>query len=166
MKKIANLLALVIVVLPAFGCGADPKDPPKTEANVPPSGATPTPISSAGAPASGAKIYPQTTKAISARVGETFNVVLPGNVTTPFEWRFDESPDKNVVAMTAHNYTDAPPANCQGCDGYKGTFNFTFTAKADGAAKLHFSYARATPGPNGSAAPAEKEMTVDVHVTH
>ncbi len=154
-KTFAFLLLLVLTA-----CGADPKDPPKTEASVPPPG-TATAISSAGAPASGAKVYPQATKAIDARVGETFNVVLPGNVTTPFEWRFDES-DKNVVAMTAHNYTDAPPANCAGCDGYKGTFNFTFTAKADGAAKLHFSYARAMP----AGSPAEKEMTVEVHVTH
>ena len=157
----STLLTLLGLSLALAACGADPKDSPKTEANVAPPGSAAA-ISSAGAPASGAKVYPQTTKGIDARVGERFNVVLPGNVTTPFEWRFDEGADKNVVTLAEHSYTDAPPASCAGCDGYKGTFNFTFTAKAPGAAKLHFSYARATP----PGAAAEKEYTVDVHVAH
>lgn len=155
MKNIAFLSVMLVLA----ACGGDPKEPPKTEANVPPSG--PTAISSANAPASGgSKVYPQATKTIEARIGETFEVALPGNVSTPYEWRYDDSPNPSVT-MSGHNYTDAPPASCQGCDGYKGTFHFTFTAKAEGPAKLHFSYARAMP----PGSPAEKEMTVDVRVT-
>jgi len=156
MKKALSFLPLLLVV----ACGGDPAAPPNTGANPPPGTTTPTSSTTGVAPAAGPKVFPQTAKSIDVKVGETFNVVLPGNVTTPFEWRYDDNPNPSV-SMSGHNYTDAPPANCQGCDGYKGTFNFTFAAKTEGTTKLHFSYARATP----PGSPMEKEFAVDVHVT-
>jgi predicted secreted protein len=117
---------------------------------------TPAPASS-GTP----KVYDQTATSIDAKVGDKFIVTLPGSTSTPFEWKLDQPGDAVVVTMTDKGNAETPPPGCQGCTGYKGTFNFTFSANASGNTKLHFVYARVAPP--GSA--PTKDATIDVHVT-
>jgi predicted secreted protein len=165
LTRTSKALLSTVLVVACSACNATTPEPAKSEANVAPASSGATPLTSSSAPSAAAagapRIYPQTTTTIDARAGDKFTVALPGNVSTPYEWRFDESPDKAVVSMKDKAYVDAPPANCQGCDGYKGTYTFTFTANAAGNAKLHFSYASVVP----PGSPAEKQVSIDVRVT-
>jgi predicted secreted protein len=120
------------------------------------------PASSATPASSGApKVYDQSTTSIDAKVGDKFTVALPGSTSTPFEWKLDQPGDTVVITMTDKGNSETPPPGCQNCTGYKGTFNFNFTANAAGTTKLHFVYARVAPP--GSA--PTKDATITVNVT-
>jgi predicted secreted protein len=112
--------------------------------------------SSASAPGE-AKSYDDSTKSVTAKVGERFTLNLPANITTPYKW-IVASPETNV-ALTERHYQEKPPEGCVGCVGYPGTDRLTFEAKQPGETKLVLRYA-----PLRSQEPAERELTIAVTV--
>ncbi len=104
--------------------------------------------------------YDASTKAITAKAGTHFSLLLPANVTTPMKWRMQPAPDAAVLSVAGESYSDTPPADCAGCTGYPGTKRFDFDAHAAGKQTLHLSYGSLTD----PKAKPEKELTIDVTV--
>jgi predicted secreted protein len=107
-----------------------------------------------------AKAYSESTKSISAKVGERFTVALPSNITIPMKWRLEPTPDGKVLTLTDEKHFDQPPAGCDGCVGYGGTRIFGFEAKGAGKQTLKFTL-RPLTDPKGT---AQKEVAIDVAV--
>jgi predicted secreted protein len=172
MRKLGLTIELTFVAaLAATGCtraansGSVP--PPGSDSSAgttqpvpsaaPSSIVTPAPSASATATAVGDKAYDDSTKAITAKVGERFTLNLPANITTPYKWVL-ASPETNVTLAERH-YQEKPPEGCSGCVGYPGTDRLTFEAKQPGDTKLILRYA-----PLRSKEPAERELTITVTV--
>jgi predicted secreted protein len=170
MRKLGLTIELTLIAaLIAAGCtrtansGSVP--PPGSDSSA--STAQPAPsaaASSSTAPSTselaataGDNAYNDSTKAITAKVGERFTLNLPANITTPYKW-IVASPDTNVTLAERH-YQEKPPAGCSGCVGYPGTDRLTFEAKQPGETKLVLRYA-----PLRSNEPAERELTITVTV--
>jgi predicted secreted protein len=152
-------------------CKASP-EPTPAEASAPSTATAAAPEAPAAAPgptapstaapvaAGGPKLYGETTKTISAKVGERFVVALPSNITVPFKWRLDP-PDVKLVALLDEKHVDEPPAGCGDCVGYGGTRLYTFETKGSGSASLHFALKPLTD----PAGPSQKDVTVAVTVS-
>lgn len=104
------------------------------------------------------KTYTESTKSISAKVGERFSVAVPSNITIPMKWRLEPVPDGKVLSLTDEKHFDQPPAGCADCVGYGGTRIFSFEAKAAGKHTLKFAL-RPLTDPKGT---AQKEVGIDV----
>ena len=121
------------------------------------------PSASAAAPASKAPetaSYDENTKAITAKAGSRFSLLLPANVSTPMKWRIQPAPDTAILIVAGERYAETPPANCAGCTGYPGTKRFDFDAHGAGKQTLHLSYGSLTD----PKAKPEKVLTIDVTV--
>lgn len=104
--------------------------------------------------------YDEHTKAITAKAGAHFSVLLPANVTTPMKWRIQPAPNAAVLTLAGESYSETPPTNCAGCTGYPGTKRFDFNAQGAGKETLHLSYGSLT---DASAKP-EKELSIAITV--
>jgi predicted secreted protein len=122
---------------------------------------TPPPPPSALPPAAEkAATYDANTKAITAKAGTHFALLLPATISTPMKWRMQPAPDAAVLSVVGESYSDTPPADCAGCTGYPGTKRFDFEAHAPGKQTLHLAYGSLTD----PKAKPEKELTIDVTV--
>jgi predicted secreted protein len=160
------------LLLLCVACKASP-EPTPAEASAPSTATAPAPEAPGAAPgpseasstaapvaAGGPKVYGETTKTISAKVGERFVVALPSNITVPFKWRLDP-PDVKLFALLDEKHVDEPPAGCGDCVGYGGTRLYTFETKGSGSASLHFALKPLTD-PAGA---SQKNVTVAVTVS-
>lgn len=129
-------------------------------AEAPPSAATPAPSAAPSDPPVGASTpaYTDSTKNISAKVGDRFAVALPSNITIPMKWRLEPAPDGKLLTLTEEKHFDQPPPGCDGCTGYGGTRLFSFEAKGAGKQTLKFAL-RPLTDPKGK---AQKEVSIDV----
>ncbi|MFI5297440.1 MAG: protease inhibitor I42 family protein [Polyangiales bacterium] len=94
------------------------------------------------------------------RAGTTFRITTPDNITTPYEWKIDPTPDERIVALEASVYSNDPSHSCAGCAGAGGVRTFTFSARGAGKISLHFI--RVHVGSVPGAAVAEHTVTVAV----
>jgi inhibitor of cysteine peptidase len=76
---------------------------------------------------------------ISAKVGESFNITLPSNLTTGYSWRMDEL-KPGVVKFDDSDYK--PTNTAQGVVGSGGEEIFKFTAVGAGRVEINFEYVR------------------------
>ncbi len=143
MGSISQRLLLAALCLSACRTAKEPTPAPIPRASEQPS--EPSPAESSGpapatARAAAPRVYDEKTVEISARVGERFEVALPGNITTPLKWNLDTASMSDLVTLSSQSYSDAPPADCAGCVGYPGTAHFVLDAAQEGSTTLLFAY--------------------------
>ena len=164
--------ATLAFLLLGVACKASPETAP-AQASAPSTATAPAPDAVGAAPgpseaaptaapvaAGSPKVYGETTKTISVKVGERFVVALPSNITVPFKWRLDP-PDVKLFALLDEKHVDEPPPGCGDCVGYGGTRLYTFETKGSGSASLHFAL-KPLSDPAG---PSQKDVTVSVTVS-
>lgn len=154
--------------LPAVLCGAllfaSCKSAPEAAPSALPDNGSQAPVATttSAPPAAGPKrIYDEQVAQIEARVGESFEIALPGNVTTPFRWALDTESLSGLAKLNAQTYTDSPPPECPRCVGYPGTAHFEIEATKAGEANLRLAYRRL----GQTSGEAKREVTVKLIVS-
>lgn len=101
---------------------------------------------------------PDSGNAFTVKVGDTIQVVLPGNMTTGFAWV--AALDDKAAALLVKDGDEVYTEQCTDPQvvGAGGTFTFTFKAQAAGQATLKLVYERSWE----NAAP---EQTFEVQIT-
>jgi inhibitor of cysteine peptidase len=140
MKKYLGLGALVLVTVLAFGvlagCGSS-----KTTPTTPKS--TPTQTKTI-------KVYTESTKNITAKVGESFIISLKSNPTTGYQWQIT-GPLSPAVVKVSQSFV-AGKTTGTATVGVGGVENFTFKAASKGQALIQMEYLQAGSGTNGGSA--------------
>jgi len=157
-----RLTAVLCGALLFASCKSAPETAPSAlpDAKVANQALTATPT--AAPPAAGPKrIYDEQVTQIDARVGESFEIALPGNVTTPFRWALDTESLSALAKLKAQTYTDSPPPECPRCVGYPGTAHFEIEATQAGEAKVRLAYRRL----GQTSGEAKRELTVKLVVS-
>lgn len=83
-------------------------------------------------------------KEITVYTGQTMELVLPGNPTTGYTWRYVYEPDKNLMTETGNSYKIESDLI-----GAGGNFHWTYSFLHSGSASLSLEYCR--PWENNSA---------------
>jgi inhibitor of cysteine peptidase len=81
-------------------------------------------------------------KTVTVKVGDTVQVVLPGNPTTGYSWSTSLSDKDAAVLQQQGDPVYAQQSTDSSLVGGGGTFTFTFKAAAPGQVVLKFDYAR------------------------
>lgn len=158
---------IVIGALLVAGCRKAPEPPPAPIPKALPEQQAsqtdePAPAEPSGAPAAQVpRVYDEKTTQISARVGERFEVALPGNITTPLKWSLDPASMSDLATLSEQSYSDAPPKECAGCVGYPGTAHFVLDAAQEGTTTLRFAYRKL----GQSSGQAKRELSINLTVT-
>jgi len=138
MKKYVGiaviLLATLLVAGLVAGCGSSTKTTPTT-----PTTPKKTTI----------KVYTESTKNITAKVGESFIISLKSNPTTGYTWQITGPLSPAVTKVSS---TFVPSPNPSSAVGTGGIQNFTFKAASAGQALIQMEYLQAGGGANGGSA--------------
>ena len=97
-------------------------------------------------------------KAFTVKVGDTIQVVLPGNMTTGFAWASALSDESATLLVQDGDAVYAEQSTDPQVVGAGGTFTFNFKAQAAGQATLKLVYERSWE----NVAP---EQTFEVQIT-
>lgn len=137
--QIAVLLAIVLVVAVAAGCGGS-------------SGTTP----ESKKPASSGKVYTKANPDITTKVGESFTIELASNASTGYHWELT-GPLSPAVVKVSDTYV--PGKSAEGQVGVPGTEQWVFKGASPGQALIQMEYM-----PPGTGEPAAETVTFNVTV--
>ena len=113
MKKIGLLLLVTVLIL---GCAAFPV------------ASTPTP-----------SLMPEPTdrtEVLTVKAGQAFDIVLPANPSTGYQWQIIGTPDAGLIEPAGQNYIPQQPV----IPGSGGVEVWTFSALAPGETEIQFGY--------------------------
>lgn len=139
MKR-AFFLLLVTILLTA--CAASPSTPTPP---LPPTAETPNPLPEPSDP----------TQVIPVKAGETFNLVLPSNPSTGYQWNIIPELDVNLVEFIEQNYIAEEPV----LPGSGGMDIWTFRALNTGDTTIVLGYY-----PPGNDTDPEEAVTFSIRV--
>lgn len=139
MKR-AFFLLLVTILLTA--CAASPSTPTPP---LPPTAETPNPLPEPSDP----------TQVIPVKAGETFNLVLPSNPSTGYQWNIIPELDVNLVEFIEQNYIAEEPV----MPGSGGMDIWTFRALNTGDTTIVLGYY-----PPGNDTDPEEAVTFSIRV--
>lgn len=117
-RRLVWLVILVSIAAAGLVAGCAPAPPPK-----------PSPVR-VDASADGTTV--------SLKVGQTFEVALPGNVTTGYDWGINGMLPSQVTTST-DSYESTAPAGVMGAGG---VHTFVYTAATPGTGMLRLMYSR------------------------
>jgi inhibitor of cysteine peptidase len=129
-------LVAVLAVAMVAGCGSSKTTPT-------------TPTTTPKKPASTLKTYTQSTKNITAKVGESFIIQLASNPTTGYQWQLT-GPLSPAVVKVSNVYV--PSKASTATVGSGGVENWTFKGVAAGDALIQLEYLQAGSNANGGTA--------------
>lgn len=122
MKKIGLLFLVTVLIL---GCAAFPV------AN------TPTPALVPAAATPGTLPEPtDRTQVLTVKAGQAFDIVLPANPSTGYQWQIIGTPDAGLIEPAGQNYIPEQPV----IPGSGGVEVWTFNALAPGETEIQFGY--------------------------
>ena len=96
---------------------------------------------------------------VEVAVGATFDLRLPANPTTGFQWKLQGALDAHLALVSETYEPDAPPAGSEPMVGRGGTAHFVFKGVSAGEATVVLGYLRAW---DKGAAPMSRTVQVVV----
>jgi len=141
MKKICFLLLATILLL---GCAAFPVVITPTPSLIP-TVVTPSTLPEPTDP----------TQLLTVKAGQDFDIVLPANASTGYQWQIVSKPDATLVQSIGENYIAEQPV----LPGSGGVDVWTFSALAPGETEIQFGYF-----PPGNATQADETVIFSIRV--
>jgi predicted secreted protein len=141
MKKI-HLLILVTILL--LGCVAFPFTVTPTPSLIPivvTSSTLPEPT--------------DPTQLLTAKAGQNFDIVLPANASTGYQWQIVGTPDASLIQSIGENYIAEQPI----IPGSGGVDVWTFGSLAPGETEIQFGYF-----PPGNTTQAEETVIFSIRI--